>query len=81
MSKSANLAGTDVKSLYDTNKDISDYVNAYCQHRGVTVAEALSHITVRAAIEYYIDSRKDLLTDAEKAPGDNSRIGGCDALR
>lgn len=44
-----------LKNEYTHNKRFREYVDKYCKHNGISVAEALKHEIVRQAYLYYTD--------------------------
>lgn len=55
--------GENVRRQYEEDKDFRDYVDRYRLSRGVTKDEALEHITVKYAAEYYTDAKRDIIEE------------------
>ena len=53
----------DVRRQYEEDRDFRDYVDRYRLSRGVTKDEALEHMTVKHAAEYYTDAKRDLIEE------------------
>lgn len=55
-----------MKDLYNTNKDFKDYVDRYCRNKPFGVNEALRHIHIKLAGQYY----KELEENRDEAKRD-----------
>lgn len=42
-----------MEELYQSNKDVKDYVDAYCSHRNVDKGTAVSHKMVKEVSAFY----------------------------
>lgn len=48
-----------MENLYQTNKDLRDYVDRYRRNKDVTVEEVLSYKQTQLVAEYYREENKD----------------------
>ena len=53
----------DTHRQYEEDRDFRDYVDRYTRCRGITTDEALEHITVKYAAEYYTDAKRDIVEE------------------